>query len=42
MIVGYCILNGKKWVMFEDKQCSSWRSKVDRWIQGKADPLEQR
>ena len=23
MIVGYCILNGKKWVMFEDKQCAA-------------------
>ena len=22
MIVGYCILNGKKWVMFEDKEDS--------------------
>ena len=28
MIVGYCILNGKKWVMFEDKQCAAGEVKL--------------
>ena len=28
MIVGYCELNGKKWVMFEDKQCADGEVKL--------------
>lgn len=39
MIVGYCELNGKKWVMFEDKQCTDgevkltdgFKDKLVRW-----------
>ena len=28
MIVGYCIINGKKWIMFEDKQCAPGEVKL--------------
>lgn len=39
MFIGYCILNGKQWVMFEDKQCAAgevkltdgFKDKLIRW-----------
>ena len=44
MIVGYCILNGKKWVMFEDKQCAAGEVKLtdgfkDKLIRWNSDKL---
>ena len=46
MIVGYCILNGKKWVMFEDKQCAAGEVKLtdgfkDKLIRWNSDKLEE-
>ena len=46
MIVGYCILNGKKWVMFEDKQCAVGEVKLtdgfkDKLIRRDSDKLTE-
>ena len=43
-IVSYCILNGKKWVMFEDKQCAAGEVKLtdgfmDKLIRWNSDKL---
>lgn len=42
MIVGYCILNGKKWVMFEDKQCAAGEVKLTDGFKDKLIGMEQR
>ena len=44
MIVAYCILNGKKWVMFEHKQCAAGEVKLtdgfkDKLIRWNSDKL---
>lgn len=46
MIVGYCILNGKKWVMFKDKQCASGEVKLtdgfkDKLVRRDSDKLAE-
>ena len=46
MIVGYCILNGKKWVMFKDKQCAAGEVKLtdgfkDKLVRRDSDKLAE-
>lgn len=46
MIVGYCILNGKKWVMFKDKQCAAGEVKLtdgfkDKLVRRDSDKLTE-
>ena len=46
MIVGYCILNGKKWGMFKDKQCASGEVKLtdgfkDKLVRRDSDKLAE-